>query len=77
MSFHSKHHSKNFKKTLLFYRVGSNMPLKVFGCITSVHIHPHNQIKLDPRAHKCVFIGYYLTQKGYKRFDPSTKKIVS
>ena len=67
---------QRLQKTFPFYRVGSNMPLKVFGCTTFVHIHPHNQSKLDPKARKCVFIGYSPTQKGYKCFDPSTKKVL-
>lgn len=47
---------------------------KIFGCIAFVHIHSHNRGKLDPRAHKCIFLGFSPTQKGYKCFDPKSGK---
>jgi hypothetical protein len=56
-------------------RLTSDLPLKVFGCTAFVHIHSHLRTKLEPRAIKCVFIGYSPTQKGYKCYDPITKKI--
>ncbi|KAM2954379.1 hypothetical protein FF1_032665 [Malus domestica] len=48
--------------------------LKVFGCVCFVHIQTLNRDKLDARATKCVFMGYSTTQKGYKCFNPVTKK---
>jgi hypothetical protein len=39
-------------------KLGTTLPLKVFGCIAFVHIHSHARTKLDPRARKCVFMGY-------------------
>jgi len=56
-------------------RLSSTLPLKKFGCTAFVHIHDHNRGKLDPRARKCVFVGYAPTQKGYKCFDPISKKM--
>jgi len=38
----------------------------VFGCICFVHIHDQTRGKLDPRALKCIFVGYSYTHKGYK-----------
>ena len=49
--------------------------LKVFGCVCFVHIQALNRDKLDARATKCVFMGYSSTQKGYKCFNPVTKKV--
>ncbi len=49
--------------------------LKVFGCITYVHVPDEKRSKLDPKAKKCIFIGYSLEQKGYKCFNLSTRKL--
>ena len=56
-------------------RLSSSLPLKIFGCTAFVHIHSHNRGKLEPRATKCVFVGYAPTQKGYKCFEPISKKM--
>ena len=33
--------------------------------------------KLDPKALKCVFLGYSKTQKGYKCYYPSLNKFMT
>ncbi len=39
--------------------------LKVFGCIAYVHVPGELRTKLDPKAKKCVFIGYiHLSRNG-------------
>ena len=48
--------------------------LKVFGSIAYVHIPVEKRRKLDPKAEKCVFIGYAQDRKGYKCYNPSIKK---
>ena len=48
--------------------------LKVFGCIAYVHILDEICTNLDAKAEKCVFIGYSFEQKGYKCYNPSTRK---
>lgn len=50
---------------------------KVFGCTAYVHIPKHERSKLEPCARKCVFVGYGVNQKGYRCFDPTTKKIIT
>ena len=49
--------------------------LKVFGCIAYVHVPDELHTKLDPKAEKCVFIGYSLEQKGYRCYNPLTHKL--
>jgi hypothetical protein len=46
--------------------------LKVFGCIAYVHVPNELWTKLDPKAEKCVFIGYSLEQKRYICYNPIT-----
>ena len=58
------------KKKIPLSRIYSDLPLKVFGCIAFVHIPNHTRSKLDPRAEKCVFIGYASNKKGYKCYNP-------
>jgi hypothetical protein len=48
---------------------------RVFGCITYMHDPNKKRSKLDPKAKKCIFIGYSSEQKGCKCFNPSTWKL--
>jgi hypothetical protein len=50
--------------------------LRVFGCDAYVHVPKENRSKLDKKAEKCIFIGYKDGVKGYKLWNPETKKIV-
>ena len=45
--------------------------LKVFGCTAYAYI---DNGKLEPRAAKCVFLDYGSGVKGYKLWNPETKK---
>ena len=48
---------------------------RIFGCPTFVHVHSPYRGKLDPRAIKCVFIGYAPNKKGYKCYHPQSRKV--
>ncbi|KAG8497017.1 hypothetical protein CXB51_008247 [Gossypium anomalum] len=61
-------------KSFPLFRV-PNLPAKIFGCKVFVHNHQPNQSKLDPRAHTCIFIGYSPTQKGYKCYSPTLRRM--
>jgi hypothetical protein len=50
--------------------------LRVFGCDAYVHVPKENRSKLDKKAEKCIFIGYKDGVKGYKLWNPETKKNV-
>jgi hypothetical protein len=52
-----------------------NIPPKVFGCTCYIHVHQHQRGKMDPRARKCLFVGYFATQKGYKCYYPPYGKV--
>ena len=57
------------------FRTSNGLTPRVFGSTVFVHIHNQHRGKLDPRAIKCVFVGYSSTQKGYKCYNPSSKKL--
>ena len=50
--------------------------LRVFVFYAYVHVSKENRSKLDNKAEKCIFIGYKDGVKGYKIWNPETKKIV-
>ena len=47
--------------------------LRVFGCTAYAHI---DNGKLEPRAVKCVFLGYGSGVKGYKLWKPEIQKVM-
>ena len=49
--------------------------MKVFGCIAYVHVLNELRINLNPKAKKCIFIGYSLEQKRYRCYNPSTREV--
>ncbi|KAL4291090.1 hypothetical protein GQ457_14G002100 [Hibiscus cannabinus] len=49
---------------------------RVFGSICYVHVPKSNITKLDPKAKKCIFVGYDPCRKGWRCMDPETKKFV-
>lgn len=62
-------------KELLPLSSTHSLPPRVFGCTVYVHLSKHNRNKLEPRAIKCVFVGYGTHQKGYRCLDPLTNRI--
>ncbi|KAL5494293.1 hypothetical protein EMCRGX_G015594 [Ephydatia muelleri] len=48
--------------------------LRVFGCQAFVHIPKDERKKLDSKSRRCIFLGYGVTTKGYRLYDPLKKK---
>ena len=42
----------------------------VFGCACFVSLPPYEQTKLQPCTHLCCFLGYGVSQKGFRCYDP-------
>ena len=49
--------------------------LRIFGYKSFSHIPKEYRRKLDSKAIRCTFIGYFLPYKAYILFKPSTHKI--
>ncbi|WVZ96487.1 hypothetical protein U9M48_042120, partial [Paspalum notatum var. saurae] len=47
--------------------------LRVFGCTAYAHV---DNGKLEPKAIKCIFLGYQSGVKGYKLWNSQTQKVV-
>jgi len=50
--------------------------LRVFCCDAHVHVPKVKITKLDSKSERCVFIGYKNGLKGYKLWNPETRKVV-
>ncbi|MCO5567568.1 hypothetical protein L7F22_021262 [Adiantum nelumboides] len=51
--------------------------MRVFGCVRYVHVPNEARKKMEPKAMKCIFLGYPVEKKGYKCYDPTTRKVMS
>ena len=50
--------------------------LQVWGCVAHVHIPEAKRGKLDDKSFPCILLGMSDESKGYRLFDPKTKRIV-
>ena len=50
--------------------------LKVFGCVSYVHVNAADRSKLDAKSTKCYFIGYGGAEIGYRFWDDQNRKII-
>ena len=49
--------------------------LKVFGCDAFMHVPQETRKKWDAKSVKCIFIGYSQIRKGYRLWNPQTKRV--
>lgn len=50
--------------------------LRVFGCDAYALVPKHQRTKLDPNSKMYIFVGYSDGTKGYRLWDPTTRKII-
>lgn len=50
---------------------------RVFGCVGHVHVPDVKRHKLEDKSVECVLLGINSESKGYRLYDPSTKRIVT
>ncbi|CAB3985451.1 Retrovirus-related Pol poly from transposon TNT 1-94 [Paramuricea clavata] len=48
---------------------------KVFGCKAYMHVPKETRKKWDSKTKKCIFVGYSISSKGYRRYDPKTRTL--
>src|SRR5205807_2679006 len=56
------------------YHKSEGLPPRLFGNVCFVHNIAPSRGKLDPRALRCVFIGYSSTQNGYRCYHPPSRR---
>ena len=49
--------------------------LRIFGCAAYAHVAKDKRRKLDPKARKCIFLGYGNDTKGYRLYDPRRERV--
>jgi transposase InsO family protein len=59
----------------LFGSVPSYHHLRIFGSACFVLLQPHERTKLEPRSRLCCFLGYGVEQKGYRCYDPVSRRL--
>lgn len=49
--------------------------LHIFGSEVFVHVPKEKRLKFDPKAVKCIFVGYDGSSKGYRVWNPESRRI--
>ena len=60
---------------LLYGQTPDYSSLRVFGCACFVSLPPHERTKLQPRTRLCCFLGYGVSQKGFRCYDPISHRL--
>ena len=53
-----------------------SMSLKIFGYMCFVQNNGSHKTKLDSHTFKCIILGYFWTQKGYRCYCPSQDRFL-
>ena len=77
---HNRSPTAALKDETPFQRLFGRRPdisnLRVFGCVSYVHVPDSQRRKLDAKAHRAIFVGYPPGVKGYKLYDLEKKKFI-
>ncbi len=49
--------------------------LRTFGCAAYAHVAKDERHNLDPKARKCILLGYGTETKGYRLYDPKRARV--
>ncbi|KAJ4755031.1 hypothetical protein LUZ62_089436 [Rhynchospora pubera] len=60
---------------ILFHTPPNYLELRVLGSRCFPLTRPYNKHKLQPHSVPCVFLGYALSQKGYRCYHPATRRM--
>uniref|UniRef100_A0A2N9GQ28 Reverse transcriptase Ty1/copia-type domain-containing protein n=1 Tax=Fagus sylvatica TaxID=28930 RepID=A0A2N9GQ28_FAGSY len=60
---------------LLYGKLPDYSSLRVFGCVCFVSLPSHERNKLEPRSRLCCFLGYGISQKGFRCYDPISRRL--
>uniref|UniRef100_A0A2N9G9D7 Integrase catalytic domain-containing protein n=1 Tax=Fagus sylvatica TaxID=28930 RepID=A0A2N9G9D7_FAGSY len=60
---------------LLYDKLPNYSSLRVFGCVCFVFFPSHERNKLEPRSRLCCFLGYGISQKGFRCYDPISRRL--
>jgi hypothetical protein len=50
--------------------------VRVFGCTASVHVQRDKRKAFEPHMEKCVYLGHAPGYKGWRFYNPTTKKFI-
>ena len=48
---------------------------RIFGSVAYALIPAQHRTKLDDKSVKCIFVGYSIESKGFRLYDPVTRRI--
>ena len=65
------HKKSPFK--LLYDKLLDYSFLQLFGCVCFVFLPSYEGNKLEPRSRLCCFLGYGISQKGFRCYDPISR----
>jgi hypothetical protein len=62
---------------LLYGHMPSYNHLRMFGCQCYPNLYATAAHKLSPGSVACVFLGYPIDTKGYRRYNPDTNRVIT